>query len=115
MANAINELTILPYSKTLFRYSINNSETLHAIQTEKLIKMLSELCPKYLLKSLNFIDKKIPFYINIKDNEVFELTSDPEDIEANFEKIIRNELNSPITINKNTKELTNCQLNFWRK
>lgn len=115
MANAINELTILPYSKTLFRYSINNSETLHAIQTEKLIKMLTELCPKSLLMSLNFIDRKIPFYINIKENEVFELVSDPENVQNNFEKIIRDELNSPITMNKNTKKLANCQLNFWRR
>jgi hypothetical protein len=115
MKNAITELTVLPFSPTIFRYSINNSETLHAIQTEKLIKMLTELCPKSLLKSLNFIDRKIPFYIDIKENEVFELVSDPENIQNNFEKIIRDELNSPITINKNTKKLANCQLNFWRK
>ncbi len=115
MKNAITELTVLPFSPTIFRYSINNSETLHVIQTEKLIKMLTELCPKSLLKSLNFIDRKIPFYIDIKENEVFELVSDPENVQNNFEKIIRDELNSPITINKNTKKLANCQLNFWRK
>ena len=115
MANAINELTVLPFSPTIFRYSINNSETLHAINQEKLVKMLTDICPKLLLKSLNFIDKKIPFYINVKENEVFELVSDPENVQNNFEKIIRDELNSPITINKNTKKLANCQLNFWRK
>ena len=77
--------------------------------------MLTELCPKSLLKSLNFIDRKIPFYIDIKENEVFELVSDPENVQNNFEKIIRDELNSPVTTNKNTKKLANCQLNFWRK
>jgi hypothetical protein len=115
MKNAITELTVLPFSPTIFRYSINNSETLHAINKEMLIKMLTETCPKSLSTSLNFIDRKIPFYINIKENEVFELVSNPESIEANFEKIIRDELNSPTTINKNTKKLENCQLNFWRK
>lgn len=115
MKNAITELTILPYSPTLFRYSINNSETLHAINKEMLIKMLTETCPKILVKSLYFIERKIPFYIDIKDDDVFELISDPKNIQNNFEKIIRDELNSPTTINKNTKKLTNCQLNFWRK
>lgn len=115
MKNAIDELTILPCSPTLFRYSINNSETLHAINKEMLVKMLTEICPKSLMKSLSFIERKTPFYIDIKDDDVFELISDPKSIQNNFEKIIRDELSSPTTINNNTKKLMNCQLNFWRK
>lgn len=112
---SINELIILPYSSMLCRYSVNDSESTHTTTYEKISEMILNLCPSVVMRSIPFIEKKLPFYINIKDSEVFELVSSPENIQNNFEKVIRDELKSPITINNNTKKLANCQKNFWRK
>lgn len=115
---SINELIILPYSATLCRYSVNDSESTHTTTYEKISEMISNLCPSMIMRSIPFIERKLPFYINIKKNEIYELhSSEDERIEEYKRKMLSELLNPSITINNNTKQLQQSQIanKFWRK
>ena len=115
---SINELIILPYSSTLCRYSVNDSESTHTTTYEKISEMISNLCPSMVMRSIPFLDRKIPFYINIKNNEIFELqTTESERDEEYKRKMLSDLLNPSIIINNNTKQLQQSQManKFWRK
>ena len=115
---SINELIILPYSATLCRYSVNDSESTHTTTYEKISEMISNLCPSMVMRSIPFLERKVPFYINIKNNEIFELqTNEDERNEEYKRKMLSDLLNPSIIINNNTKQLQQSQVanKFWRK
>ena len=117
MDNVINEMIVLPYSPTICRYSINNSEKLHATTYSNVIKIISETCPLGIVKSSRFLERKIPFIINIKSGSVLELSTSEESINKIKNNKIVDELKNPVTINNNTKGLVKSQISskFWRK
>jgi len=115
---SINELIILPYSATLCRYSVNDSESTHTTTYEKISEMISDLCPQLIMKSIPYIERKLPFYINIKNTEIFELESTEKEKNEEYKRKMLSELLNPIlTINNNTKQLQQSQIanKFWRK
>jgi hypothetical protein len=70
------------------------------------------------MKSIPYIERKLPFYINIKNTEIFELESTEKEKNEEYKRKMLSELLNPIlTINNNTKQLQQSQIanKFWRK
>jgi hypothetical protein len=109
--NVIENVVCYPISDKYCSYVINDGQK-HCVTYEEIISILTNICPTLLYKILFFIDRKLPFYIELKNLEIFQLKSDEEDRNAFYQKQIRTynkqEINK-LTINNNTNKIEKNQ------
>lgn len=82
---SINSILILPYSPTLCVYYINDGER-HACSYEKINNILSDIVPTLVYKFLEKLSKKLPFYIDVKENTLSDITFDMVELKNKLKK-----------------------------
>lgn len=73
----IKSIMVIPFSKEICTYYINEGKR-HAVTYEKMIELLTGLVPSLTIKIHEKLIKKLSFYIDVLELELFELKSNAE-------------------------------------
>lgn len=73
----IKSLTVTPKSRNFYNFYINGTSEKRSMKPEKLIDLITELCPAVGGEARTMIYEFRPFYVEVETDTILELTKTP--------------------------------------